>query len=254
MKHVLESTGTDQTDALQSLYDGADDGDTLTLEPLSGKPFVFAGPVNWAKSKAINIEATGATLKGGTNSITWGAPLGKRGGGVSLRGGMFDCQLVLQNLGYSTLDMQCLTGGLVIHAGDGGACPYLSIRASGGIINSNGPAVTIIQEGSGWINFVTFRDTPFVSKTGSPVIQQTDKTPQWPPSLWCFDRCDFESLGAIYDCGLMQSQVFRDCYFEPAAKFTLGNLDPASRVTFVRPTDGLSFLRDNRVRVEGGNQ
>ena len=74
--NTLYASGQDQTVALQNLYAQAHDGDTIVLQPLYGQQFVFSGSVSWDAGKLVNIEATGAVISGGTNTISWGSPTG----------------------------------------------------------------------------------------------------------------------------------------------------------------------------------
>ena len=207
--------------------------------------------MSWDAGKLVNIEATGAVISGGTNTISWGAPVGKRVGGLYLHGGSWYCKLNLHNLGYSEIRPMNIVGGLVITADDGCASPYNSIKAVGGINGNGGPAIQIVQTGSGWANFYHFTDTMLFTSGGAPIVQQTNKSPTYAPGLWLFDHCDFESPGPIYDCGLVSCHTFSDCYWEPSTPYTLGNLDAKSHVIFRDPTAGLSFLLDPRITIEG---
>jgi hypothetical protein len=248
---VKISTGADQTGELQTAYDGASDGDTIVLRPGNGKPFVISADIHWDGARAVNIEAVGSRISGGTCAVYWGAPAGRRAGGLNLRGGYFDCHLILHNLGYSRIEPQSISGGLEFIADDGQAAPYNLISATGGIAGS--PAIRVTETGSGWVNAITFYATHLDSRGGQPLIVQTNKN-GYGLGLFLYDHCCLETPSALYDCGIVRQQIWRECYWEPAGQFTLGKIDPISRVTFVRPNDGLTFLGDNRVRMEGNLQ
>ena len=68
-----------------------------------------------------------------------------------------------------------IVGGLVITADDGCAAPYNSIKAVGGINGNGGPAIQIVQTGSGWANFYHFTDTMILTSGAFSIIQQTNR-------------------------------------------------------------------------------
>ena len=60
---VLHPSGADDTKALQALYDGALDGDTIRLVPQNGnKRFIISSSLNWTGTKSVNVYAVGAVL------------------------------------------------------------------------------------------------------------------------------------------------------------------------------------------------
>jgi len=242
MYRRIRPNGLDQVAALQAIWDRCVNGDTIRLAGNTRSTFLVGSQLNWI-GKDVHIEAMGCTIRG-TNGfagppVLYGANRGQRNGAtLHWRGGYLLGGLVLQNVSYSTIEPDVISGTLELRFDTVSA--YNEFHIPGGIAGGS-VCVLINQLAVGaWANSTEFRKTPMDPTTGGTVLQfTTSEPPTWggPDSL-LFDHCSFESGGAIsymFNASYFTSAVFRDCYFENPLGWQIGTLAEAAQIALVGP-------------------
>jgi hypothetical protein len=212
MDITIQPSGGDDAPALQALFNGASDGDTLVLQPKGGQPFKIGTPLDWTapKSKTIHVNARGATLEainGCSPMVTFGATAGQRGQGF-WDGGFLWGPVTLQNWGSADFCPDVIYGhGLTIALDTVSSYWLISVR--GGINSGSDPAIRVVQKvPTAWANQNTIWKTPLTA----PVLIQCDYHGP-APSGWEFERCSIEGNGVLQNTGPF-GVIYNRCYFE----------------------------------------
>jgi hypothetical protein len=183
--------------------------------------------LDWTSTNSVSIDGGGCQiyatfgLSGTQSAVTWGAPLGQRGSGASVRNLAVAGAFAVQNMSYckdiflstaSALIVQCDTvcsyndfhiGSLDGGAGNGSALIFNQLNNSAWC--NNNCFYGISMHGS-WVGAST--------NPPQPCIWQANQNVQWAPGSW-FSKCSFEGDNqTLLNVGKTFSCTFEKCYAE----------------------------------------